>query len=151
MTKKITLTTLIFALALSVAFCGKKEEPKMDEPAAEVKDTNAAAPSGLAGKVKEYEDFVAKFCALSEKMKDAPVTEKATLTAGFVKDSANLKTLQADLADAKASGDEKGRIDAATARATECAKVAAGSGSTTAPAVPSMPATPSAPKVPSLP
>ena len=100
MTKKITLSIVLVLVSVSLAFCGKKEEPKPEvkEVKEEVKQPETAAPEGdLGAKIKAYEDFVTKFCALSEKMKGAALAEKATLSADFAKDSANLKTLQADL------------------------------------------------------
>jgi hypothetical protein len=145
MTKKITLSIVLILVSLSLAFCGKKEEPK-PEPKPEVKEEvkTEAPASELGAKIKAYEDFVTKFCALSDKMKSASVTEKATLATEFQKDSGNLKTLQADLDAAKSSPDEKIKIADASKKAAGCAVVAAGGGS-----VPSIPATPS--KLPAVP
>lgn len=126
MTKKTILSLTIILLSLSISFCGKKEEPK-EEVKQETKQTEATG-SDLSAKIKAYEDFVTKFCALSEKMKSASVAEKATMSAEFAKDSGNLKTLETDLDAAKASPDEKARIAAASKKASECAKVAAGAG-----------------------
>ncbi|HMV45469.1 MAG TPA: hypothetical protein PK079_06095 [Leptospiraceae bacterium] len=126
MIKKILFSLTIIAISVSVSFCGKKEEPK--EEVKEVKEEAKQADSSndLSAKIKAYEDFVTKFCALSEKMKGASVAEKATMSADFAKDSGNLKTLEADLEAAKASPDEKARIAAASKKASGCAAVAAG-------------------------
>jgi hypothetical protein len=150
MTKKITLSILLVLVSVSLTFCGKKEEPKVEvkEVKEEVKQAEPA-PTGsdLGAKIKAYEDFVTKFCALSEKMKGAALAEKATLSAGFAKDSANLKTLQADLDAAKSSADEKAKIAAASKKAAGCAAVAAGGSAPTAPAgTPTIPA-----KAPAIP
>ena len=154
MTKKITLSIVLVLVSVSLAFCGKKEEPKPEvkEVKEEVKQPEATG-SDLSGKIKAYEDFVTKFCALSEKMKGAALAEKATLTAEFAKDSANLKTLENDLNAAKASPDEKAKIAAASKKAAGCAAVAAGAGGSSAPAkTPELPAkTPAIPtKVPGM-
>ena len=132
MTKKITLSIVLVLVSVSLAFCGKKEEPKEEvkEVKEEVKQPEAPVAEGdLGSKIKAYEDFVTKFCALSEKMKGAALAEKATLSATFAKDSANLKTLQADLDAAKSSPDEKAKIAAASKKAAGCAAVAAGASS----------------------
>ena len=146
MTKKITIS-LLLAVALTLSFCGKKEEPKT-EPAATTTETTTSttttADAGLAGQIKAYEDFVTKFCALTDKMKGASKVEKAALSAEFAKDSSNLKTLQTDLAAAKASDNEKAQIAAASKKAADCA-AAANSSSSTSPSTPSLPAKPSIP------
>ena len=148
MTKKYTLSLLIAILALTISFCGKKEEAKT-EPAAttateETTTNTVAADAGLGDKVKAYEDFVTKFCALTEKMKGATTAEKVTLSAEFAKDSSNLKTLEADLDAAKASPAEKSKIAAASKKAATCA-AAANTSSSKTPAAPTLPAKPAIP------
>ncbi len=148
MTKKITLSILLVLVSVSLTFCGKKEEPKVEvkEVKEEVKQPEATG-SDLGAKIKAYEDFVTKFCALSEKMKGAALAEKATMSASFAKDSANLKTLQSDLDAAKGTPDEKVKIAAASKKAAGCAAVAAGGSLPAAPAgTPSIPA-----KAPAIP
>ena len=55
---------LIATLAISLAFCGKKEEAKT-EMKEEAK--TATVDNGGDSKIKAYEDFVTKYCALTEK------------------------------------------------------------------------------------
>jgi hypothetical protein len=117
---KISILLLVLSMAI---YCGKKEEVVEEETVEET------APKGstTSPKIKQYEDFVTKFCALTTKMKTASATEAVQLTKDFVTESATLKTLQTDLKDVEAAADEAGkkRIKAATAKGEECAKSAA--------------------------
>lgn len=123
--KNITKITILLLVLSMAAYCGKKEEVTEEET---TEETTKAAPSNP--KIKQYEDFVAKFCSLTSKMKDASLTEAAQLTKDFATESATLKTLQADLKDIEAAADDAGkqRIKAATSRAEGCAKAAATAG-----------------------
>lgn len=141
MFKKIFTLSFISILALTLNFCGKKEEPKEEMKKEEVK---TVVDSGLGSKVKAYEDFVTKFCALTDKMKGASATEKVAMMKDFKEDSANLKTLQTDLDAAKdATPEQTAKIKAATGKATTCAASAAG---VSAPKMPT-----EMPKVPKIP
>lgn len=150
MVKRITISIVLILVSISLAFCGKKEE----EPKPEVKDEvktevkTESSSSDLGAKIKAYEDFVTKFCALSEKMKGASVKEKATLANDFKKSSETAKTLEADLDAAKASPEQQTIIANATKKAAGCAAVAVGA----TPSTPSLPKTPAIPtKAPSMP
>ena len=139
--------TLITTILLFLNFCGPKEEAPKEE-AKEVKTTTpTTTDSGLDSKIKAYEDFVTKFCALTDKMKGASATEKVALAKDFKDDTANLKTLQTDLETLKtsASEEQKKKIEAAAKKATGCAANAAGA------STPSLPKTPELPKTPKLP
>lgn len=123
---KKLLTIPMFILILSLAIDCKKEE----EPVEEEVTTEEAEPTEKKSanpKIKEFEDFVAKFCSLTEKMKSASVTESVALAKDFATESATLTKLQTDINDIKAASDEdaKARIDKATKKAKACAASAA--------------------------
>jgi hypothetical protein len=138
--------TLITTILLFLNFCGPKEEAPKEEPK-EVKTTTTTTDSGLDSKIKAYEDFVTKFCALTDKMKGASATEKITLATDFKNDTANLKTLQTDLEALKAtaSDEQKKKMEAAAKKATGCAANAAGASTPTLPKTPELPKTPKIP------
>ncbi|MCG9876175.1 MAG: hypothetical protein MH321_15465 [Leptospiraceae bacterium] len=120
------LTTAMMILALGLSFNCGKEEP-VEETTEEV-SASAGSGSGSNSKVKAYEDFVTKFCALTEKMKTASATESVALAKDFASDSATFKTMTADMNDLKAasSDDQKAKIDAANKKGAACATSAAG-------------------------
>ena len=117
------LTIAMMILALGLAFNCKKEEAVEEQPAVE-----EAAKSGgsLDSKVKAYEDFVTKFCALSEKVKTASATEAVSLTKEFASDTATFATLTTDINSIKTSSSEaqKAKIDAANKKGAACASAA---------------------------
>lgn len=128
--KKLVLifASISVALLLNVN-CGKKEEAKTEE--------TPAAGSNVGGLVKKYIDFVDKFCALSEKIKDVPAAEKASALKEFSTEASNLQTLGKDIESEKdkATADQKKAIDDASARAAGCAKTASGVNNIKAPTV----------------
>jgi hypothetical protein len=134
------LTLILLISILSLASCGKTEEKKPEPapvveekkpeptPVAEekkpVSEPVAAANPDAEKKIKAYEDFVVKFCALADKTAGAGLADKVTLTAQFTKDSATLTTLQTDVNSIKATSNEaqKARITAAGTKASACLK-----------------------------
>jgi uncharacterized lipoprotein YehR (DUF1307 family) len=135
---------LIAILAISLAFCGKKEEPKTEMK----EEAKTTTDNGADSKIKAYEDFVTKYCALTDKMKTASATEKVTLAKDFKADSDNLKTLQTDLDSVKdMTAEQTAKAKAASTKALGCTASAAG---TSAPAMPSVKDLPKAPKIPGM-
>ncbi|NCN10157.1 MAG: hypothetical protein GW938_09970 [Leptospira sp.] len=118
------LTTAMMILALGLSFNCNKEEEAVEENTEEV---SASAGSGSNSKVKAYEDFITKFCALTEKMKTASPADSVALAKDFASDSATFKTMTADMEDIKAASDadQKAKVDAATKKGTACAASAA--------------------------
>ncbi|MDX1959053.1 MAG: hypothetical protein SFU98_10800 [Leptospiraceae bacterium] len=125
--KKI-LSLIVLAGILSLVACGKAEEKKPEPtpaPKEEPKEEPKAEVNPAVEKsIKAYEDFVTRFCALADKTAGASIMEKATLTAQFTKDAANLKALQADAEKVKSESNDaqKARIAAAGTKAAGCLK-----------------------------
>ncbi len=138
---------LIATLAISLAFCGKKEEAKTEMK--EEAKTTATVENGGDSKIKAYEDFVTKYCALTDKMKTASAVEKVALAKDFKADADNLKTLKADADSVKEmTPAQTAKLQAATSKAAGCTANAAG---VSAPSVPSMPSAKDLPKAPKIP
>lgn len=129
--KKISISLL--SVLFFVIACGEEKKP---EPATATATATATAEApketpkpanDFSQKIKEYEGFVTKFCALSEKMKGAGAMEKVTLAADFAKEVSTFNALTTDISSIKASAadDQKKQIESATAKGAACAKAAA--------------------------
>jgi hypothetical protein len=120
--KKIYSILLILSI-VALGYCKSEEAPAEEETATET----GSGSDGSSSKVKAYEDFVTKFCALSEKLKTASATESIALTKEFTQSTATYKTMSADMSDLRAASSEaqRARIDAATKKGSDCAAATA--------------------------
>ncbi|WCL49090.1 hypothetical protein [Leptospira sp. GIMC2001] len=125
MNKLFLTISLVLALAITSSNCKKEETETTEEMTEET--AKSGGGGGNDAKIKAYEDFVTKLCALTDKMKTASATESIQLAKDFANQSSTLKTMTSDLDKLKAetSDAQKSKIDAATKKGTACVASAA--------------------------
>lgn len=141
-----TLTITLVALAISLSFCGKKEEtPTEPDPAAkntestENTDNTSQPANDNATLISEYEAFVNKFCTSVDKAKAADPATQLTMAKDLANDNTKLTDYVSKIAKIRDSLSEtdKAKVAELDKKGTDCAKKLAGMSSGDAPKAPS--------------